>query len=216
VVFLAARDVHRLAGEDIAKTVVRHRLSDFERVGEADDGKQAVDMALELLHEIMIIDIGMPVLNGIEATKQILKTTSKIKIIALSMHNDKHFVVGMFKAGAIGYLLKDCAFEELIKAIYTVKKGNYYLSREINNVVISDFSGNLENLIWANENNLSEREIEVLQMIVDGNSTKVIADKLGLSAKTIEAHRKNIMNKLNLFTIPELTKYALKMGFTSL
>ncbi len=190
--------------------------SNLTIIGEAVNGKQAVEMAIALQPDVMIMDIGMPVLNGIEATKLIYKSIDKIKIIALSMHVDKHFVIGMFKAGATGYLLKDCAFEELIKAIYIVNKGNYYLSNEINNINISEFSGNLENLKWSNESNLTDREIEILQMITEGHSTKIIADKLILSAKTIESHRKHIMDKLNLFTIPELTKYAIKMGYTSL
>ena len=124
--------------------------SNLTIIGEAVNGKQAVEMAIALQPDVMIMDIGMPVLNGIEATKLIYKSIDKIKIIALSMHVDKHFVIGMFKAGATGYLLKDCAFEELIKAIYIVNKGNYYLSNEINNINISEFSGNLENLKWSN------------------------------------------------------------------
>ncbi len=203
----------------IVRTGLRSLLesdSNMQIIGEAENGKQTVELALELLPEILIIDIGMPDMNGIEATKLIMKATDKIKIIALSMHSDKHFVIGMFKAGAKGYLLKDCAFEELISAIYMVKKRNYYLSNEINNIQIPELKNDLENIKWANDNKLTEREIEVLQMIVEGISTKIIADKLNLSSKTIEAHRKNIMNKLELFTIPELTKYAVKMGYTSL
>ncbi len=185
-------------------------------IGEAENGRDAVKITLELKPNIILMDIGMPILNGIEATKQILENTDKTKIIALSMHSDKHFIIGMFKAGASGYLLKDCAFEELIEAINTVNNKKVFISKDISGIVINE----LIELINKDEKEqttiLSSREKEILQQIAEGIPTKTIAQKLFLSTKTIETHRKNIMDKLNIYTIPELTKYAIREGITSL
>ncbi len=203
-------DDHNLIRTSLARLLENE--IDFEIVGETDNGRDTVKLANELLPDIIIMDIGMPKLNGMEATKQILQASKNTKIVALSMHSDKQFITGMFKAGASGYLLKDCAFDELIDAIYTVQNKKVYISKEISSTVISELVGSAS----KDSSELSDREKEVLQLIVEGKSTKVIASTLNLSIKTIESHRKNIMAKLDLYSLPELTKYAVRMGITSL
>jgi DNA-binding NarL/FixJ family response regulator len=158
----------------------------------------------------------MPDLNGIEATKQILSKSPDIKIIALSMHSDATFVTEMLKSGAAGYLLKDCAFEELIRAIRTVIDGKTYLSPSISGVVVEDYIYRLSKPDFSDSDVLSDREREVLQLMAEGGTTKQIAQKLHISVKTVETHRRQIMSKLDVHTVAELTKYAIRKGLTSL
>jgi DNA-binding NarL/FixJ family response regulator len=207
-------DDHKIVRTSLGNLLEKEK--EFEIVGEADNGRETVRLARELLPDVVIMDIGMPELNGIEATKQIIKASDNIKIIALSMHSDRMFITGMFKAGASGYLLKDCAFDELVDAINNVMNGKIYLSKDVTAIVVDEL---LQALLKDNPEgtvNLSDREKEVLQLIAEGKSTKEIANALFLSIKTIESHRKNIMTKLNIYTVPELTKYAVRMGLTSL
>jgi two-component system response regulator NreC len=207
-------DDHKIVRTSIGQLLKRDIA--FEIIGEADNGRETVKLAKELRPDVVVIDIGMPELNGIEATKQIIQASKDIKVIALSMHSDRFFIIRMFKAGASGYLLKDCAFDELVDAIHSVVNKRIYLSKEITGIVISE----LLDALSKNESNgaveLTGREKEVLQMLVEGKSVKEIADILNLSIKTIESHKKNIMDKLEIYTIPELTKYAVRMGITSL
>ena len=203
-------DDHKIVRTSLARLLELEM--DFKIVGETENGRETVTLAKELQPDIIIMDIGMPVLNGIEATKQILLVSKNSKVIALSMHADKQFITGMFKAGAVGYLLKDCAYDELIDAIYTVQNKKVYISKEISGIVIGELLGSLS----KDTSDISDREKEVLQLLVEGKSTKEIASILNLSVKTIESHRKNIMTKLNIYTMPELTKYAVRMGITSL
>ncbi len=192
------------------KNILKHE-NWLEVVGEAEDGRQVLKMAKNLNPDIVIIDIGMPELNGIEATRQIRNTNPDTKILALSIHNSIQFIEEMLDAGASGYLLKDCAVEELIKAIKTITKDNIYIAESLRMMVskhLTDFKPGKS----KSKHILSTREKEVLQLIAEGNATRIIAEKLFLSPKTVEAHRKNIMDKLNLFSLPELTQYALKSG----
>ena len=203
--------------------IVRHGLRsllsaepDIEVVGEADNGRAVVRLVQELSPQVVIMDISMPDLNGIEATRQILAESSGVKVIALSMHSDSLFVLNMFKAGASGYLLKDCALEELVKAVRTVMNRKVYLSPGISDIVIKDFV-----IGWASADSsaysiLTAREREVLQLMAEGKSTNQIADSLCVSVKTVEAHRKQLMNKLDIHSVAELTKYAIRQGLTSL
>jgi len=207
-------DDHKIVRTSLGKLLERE--INFEIIGEADNGRETVKLATELIPDIVIMDIGMPELNGVEATKQIIQVSDKIKIIALSMHSDRMFITGMFKAGASGYLLKDCAFNELVDAIKSVMNNKIYLSKEVTAIVIDELKQALSKDELKETINLSDREKEVLQLLAEGKSTKEIADALILSIKTIESHRKNIMTKLNIYTIPELTKYAVRMGLTSL
>lgn len=181
-------------------------------IGEASDGREAIKLVHELKPEITVLDIGMPELNGIEASKQILRD-SDTKIIALTIHNNIQYVQQMIKNGASGYLLKDCAVDELIDAIKSVSDNQYYISKTITQHIVKKEEF-LESK--AEKGILSDREKEVLQLIAEGNSTKDIADKMFLSPKTVESHRKNIMDKLNMHTISDLTKFALKSGLIQL
>jgi two-component system, NarL family, response regulator NreC len=190
--------------------------ADMEVVGEADNGRKALRMAEELLPNVIIMDISMPDLNGIEATRQLLAQTPGIKVIALSMHSDSLFVMNMIKAGASGYLLKDCAMEELVKAIRTVVANKTFLSPGVSDIVIRDFVSGWQATATSAFNVLSTREREVLQLMAEGKSTNQIADNLCVSVKTVEAHRKQVMNKLGIHSVAELTKYAIRQGITSL
>ena len=203
--------------------IVRHGLRsllsaepDMAVVGEADNGRAVVRLVQELAPQVVIMDISMPDLNGIEATRQIVSDAPGIKVIALSMHSDSLFVLNMFKAGASGYLLKDCALEELVKAVRTVINRKVYLSPGISDIVIKDFV-----IGWASTESsaysiLTAREREVLQLMAEGKSTTQIAESLCVSIKTVEAHRKQLMNKLDIHSVAELTKYAIRQGLTSL
>lgn len=191
--------------------------SDMEVVAEAQDGRAAIQLTKKLKPEIVIMDVSMPDLNGIEATKRIVSECPGVKIIALSMHSDNLFVSEMLKSGASGYLLKDCAFEELDRAIRAVAAGDTYLSPSISGVVVDNYVQQLEKTKSSKlDEILTAREREVLQLIAEGQSTKQTALKLHISVKTVETHRRQIMNKLDIHTIAELTKYAIRKGLTSL
>jgi two-component system, NarL family, response regulator NreC len=201
--------------------MLRHGLSksfqnekDMEVIAQAKDGRTTVELVKELSPNVVIMDIGMPDLNGIEATRQIVKENSKVKVIALSMHSSKNFIIEMFKAGASGYLLKDCEFDELINAIRLVVTNKKYISPAISEVVVDNYmqqSGNEKGTAFSI---LSQREREVLQLLTEGKATKQIAKRLHISAKTVEVHRLNLMSKLKIDSIAQLTKYAIQEGLT--
>lgn len=203
----------------ILRQVLRCRLEsepDIEVMGEAQDGREALQLAGELAPDVIVMDITMPVMNGIEATRQILAANSGIKILALSMLNDRACVVETLKAGASGYLLKDCAAEELVGAIRTVSAGFPYLCGQVTALVIKDYTQGADVGSGGASAELTRREREVLQLISNGKNAKEIAYILGVSIKTIEAQRMNTMKKLNLFSVAELTKYAVREGLTSI
>jgi len=187
----------------------------FEVLAEAEDGRNAVKVAKKLKPGVIIMDISMPELNGIDATKQICRECPGAKIIVMSMHRDSHFVLSALKAGAAGYLLKDSAFDELTVALNSVSQGYVYLSPAVAETVVKAGVRN-SSLCRSNPNNVSSREREVLQLLVEGKSTKDIAGTLFVSVKTVETHRTQIMKKLNISSIAELTKYAVREGVTSL
>lgn len=189
---------------------------DIEVVAEAEDGRAIVQLVKRLSPDIIIMDIAMPFLNGIEATRQIVQDHPGIKIIALSMHSDKRFVGEMLKSGASAYLLKDCAFEELITAIRTVTENKNYLSPGIAGLAVDYFMTRTEKGEASAFSQLTNREREVLQLMAEGKKTKEIAAHLHLSVKTIETHRIHIMDKLGINNVAELTKYAIREGLTSL
>jgi two-component system response regulator NreC len=189
---------------------------DMEVVAEADNGRITLRLARDLKPNVVIMDITMPDLNGIEATRQILSESPEIKVVALSMHSDSLFVLNMLKAGASGYLLKDCALEELVKAIRTVVAQKTYLSPGISDIVIKDFVSGWSATGASAFSVLTAREREVLQLMAEGRTTSQIADNLYVSTKTVEAHRKQIMDKLGIHSVAELTKYAIRQGLTSL
>ena len=189
---------------------------DIEVVGSVEDGRKAVDIARELAPDLVIMDISMPNLNGIDATRKIVEEMGDVKVIALSIHSSRHFVAEMLKAGASGYILKECLFDELVEAIKTVLNGGTYLSPKITGVVIDDYVKRLSTQYQPEGTVLTEREREVLQFLSEGKSTKQIAMQLHVSAKTIESNRRNIMDKLGINSVAELTKYAVREGLTLL
>jgi DNA-binding NarL/FixJ family response regulator len=203
-------DDHKLVRAGL-RNIIEQR-SNMLIIGEASDGREAIKIVAKLQPNVIVMDVAMPGLNGIEAAKQIYKNHPKIKIIGLSMHSGKQFIQGMFKAGAYGYLLKDGDSDELITAISTVMENKRYLSKDIN----QDYLMLLKKGETIEKTELSSREKEVLQLIAEGKSSKEIGEILFLSPKTIDVHRNNIMKKIELYTIPELTKYAIQKGLTTL
>jgi two-component system, NarL family, response regulator NreC len=207
-------DDHKIVRDGLRTLLEKH--ADIMVAGEAEDGREALQLARKLSPDVVVMDIAMPDLNGIEATRQILSEYPGIKIVALSMHSDKRFVSEMLKAGASAYLLKDCAFEELITAIRTVMKGKIYLSPGIAGVVLEDYIRTDRSSGLSVFSQLSDREREVLQLMAEGKTTKEVAAHLNVSIKTVETHRTNIMTKLDIHSIAELTKYAIREGLTTL
>jgi DNA-binding NarL/FixJ family response regulator len=187
----------------------------LEVVGEAKEGRTAVRLAAMLKPSVVLIDVSMPDLNGIEATRQIMAALPTVKVIALSMHSDKRYVGEMLKAGAVGYLLKDLAFEEVTRAINAVLDGQVYLSRGVVGVVVEDYVRHLTEA-GTGDTVLTPREREILQLVAEGQSTKEMAAALHVSIKTVETHRRQIMEKLDIHSVAELTKYAVRHGLTSL
>lgn len=212
---LLIADDHKIVREGL-KTLL-HGLSDISVVGEAANGLSAVEMTQRLQPHIVILDISMPEINGIEAARRILANDPGVRLIALSMHADHRFVLAALKAGFKGYLLKDSAFEDLIHAIRTVMQGQVFLSPTITAMVVTDLIRHSSEPAGETAfDRLSPREREILQMIAEGKNTKEIAARLQISVKTVETHRKQVMDKLDLHTIAELVKYAIKEGLTIL
>lgn len=203
-------DDHKLLRDGL-KNIIEQR-SNMHIIGEASDGREAIKICSKLQPNILVMDVAMPGLNGIEAAEQIHKNHPEIKIIGVSMHSSKQFIQGMFNAGALGYLLKDGDADELITAITTVMQNKKYLSKDIDQEILTL----LKKGEALEKTPLSSREKEVLQLIAEGNSSKKIGEILFLSPKTIDVHRNNIMKKIDLHTIPELTKYAIQEGLTTL
>jgi len=208
-------DDHKIMREGLRALL--DKQSDMQVVAEAEDGLTTVRMTRELAPDVVIMDIAMPDLNGIGATKKIKAESPDVKVIALSMHSDRRFIAEMFRSGASGYLLKDHSFEELSNAIRVVVSNRIYLSPSIAGIVIEDYVRQLQkDDVSPVTDVLTDREVEVLQQIAEGHPTKEIALRLHVSVKTIETHRRQIMEKLNLFSVAELTKYAIREGLTSL
>ena len=189
---------------------------DMEIIGEADDGRKAIELVHELEPDIAVMDISMPNLNGVDATRQIVREHPKVKVIALSMHSSSMFVADMIKAGASGYMLKDCLFNELAEAIRIVYEGGAYLSPGVVSLVVGDYMNRLSGTGGLPLESLSYREREVLQLIGEGKNTKQIAQELHVSTKAIEANRRKIMEKLHSQSIADLVRWAILGGLTSL
>lgn len=207
-------DDHKIVRDGLRVLLEKH--SDMKVVAEAQDGREAIELAKKLLPTVIIMDITMPDLNGIDATRQIVAQSPHTRIIALSMHSDRQFVVRMLEAGACAYLLKNTAFTELALAIRTVVSGRAFLSPQITDVVVEQLVSTLpEREVPATEM-LTPREREVLQLLAEGNSTKQTASKLHVSVTTIETHRRHLMEKLDRYSTADLTKFAIREGLTSL
>jgi DNA-binding NarL/FixJ family response regulator len=179
----------------------------FTVAARAADGTEAVSLAQKHKPDLMLMDISMPGLNGMEATRRILADNPAIRILALSMHTDKIYVRGMLNAGASGYILKSCSYKELVRALNTILEGHVYLSPEITHLLVSDSPDRLACL--------SERERDVLTLIAEGRSTRDIAKTMSLSPKTIDIYRRTLKTKLGIDSVAGLTKYAVAKGLTS-
>jgi len=206
-------DDHQIMREGLRALLEKE--GDIRVLGEAEDGRMIQRMARELQPDVIIMDVAMPDLNGIEATRQIVAELPGIKIIALSMHDDRRFVLNMLKAGASGYMLKDCAFKDLAKAIRVVMSHKTYLSPEVADIVVKDYLSTPQPVEPSVFNLLSPREREVLQLIAEGKTSALIGENLHISIKTVETHRQNLMLKLKVRSVAELTKYAIREGLTS-
>jgi DNA-binding NarL/FixJ family response regulator len=189
---------------------------DMEVVGEAGTGNEAVQLAGRLHPDVIVMDINMPDMNGIEATRRILAEDPGKGVLVLSLESDRRFIVEALESGARGYVLKDSFFEELATAIRTVAAGDTYLGPKITELIIKDYLQRIPDKTPLTFTSLTCRERETIQLIADGRNSKEIAAEFGVSVKTIEVHRHNIMKKLNLYSIAELTKYAVREGLTSL
>ena len=211
---LVLADDHAMLREGLKSLIAKE--PDFEVVGEADNGKAIAELARKTGAHIVVMDVAMPDLNGIEATRKLVKISPNVKVVALSGHANGEFVREMLKAGASAYVLKSRAYEELVRAIREVVKGKKYLSPDIAQGVVDAYV-EISSSMSANPAfvTLTDRERESLQLIAEGKSTKEVADFLGVSVKTIETHRHNIMENLNLHSVAELTKYAIREGLTS-
>ena len=206
-------DDHEIMREGMSALL--RKYSEFDVVGQASDGRQALEMTAELEPDVVIMDVGMPNLNGIDATRQLLSTHPDLKIMALSTHSDGSVVVKMIRAGASGYMLKESAFDELIEGLNTLMEGKTFLCKKISKVVFSEYVGMVTNPKAMKGDGLTNREREVLQLVAEGKTTKEIAEMLNLSTKTIDSHREHIMEKLGIRNIAGLTKYAIREGLTS-
>lgn len=207
-------DDHTILREGLRALIEKDPLAVI--VGEAGDGAEAVRLTGELGPDLVIMDLTMPVMNGIDATRAITGTYPDTRVLALSMESDRMFVVEVLKAGATGYLLKDTAFAELLDGVHAVARGETYLPRKIATLLVKEFLQCIPEEVSPVYENLTPREREILQLIADGKSTKEIAFQLGSSIKTVENQRYAIMQKLQLFSIAELTKYAVRHGLTTL
>jgi len=206
-------DDHKIVRDGLRTLLETH--GSMNVVAEAENGQKTITLARELHPEIIIMDISMPDMNGIDATRKITSDLPGIKVIALSMHADRHFVIGMLEAGASGYLLKDCAFEELINAIQTVLSNHTYLSPTIADIVVKNYVHKAAGTSVVVSSELTPRERELLQLLAEGLSAKQIAANLHVSVKTVETHRRNITQKLGVGSVAELIKYAIREGLTT-
>ncbi|ANO51771.1 response regulator [Woeseia oceani] len=188
----------------------------FQVIGTACDGREAFALARKLNPDVVIIDIAMPELNGMDATKRMLAEMPGLRIIALSMHSDKRYISGMLQAGALGYVRKESAFEEISAAVEAVSQGNVYLGEGVAGVVVNDYRQMISRGNTDDIDPLSAREREVLQLLAEGKKTSDIAARLHVSSKTVETHRRQIMLKLEIDTVVALTKYAIRQGLISL
>ena len=206
-------DDHKIVRDGL-RTLIEKETG-MEVIGEAENGRRALKIAQKIRPNVVIMDVTMPDMNGIEATRKMLTEVPGVKVIALSMHSDRRFVLGMLEAGASGYLMKDCAFDELAKAVRSVATGQTYLSPKIADVLVKGYLDKVNEKISVARSPLTEREREILQLLAEGRSSKEIAAHLGVSVKTVETHRRNMMQKLNMRSVAELTKYAIREGLIS-
>lgn len=207
-------DDHAMMREGLR--AILERDPDYNVVGEASDGVAALDMANELQPDVIVMDIAMPNLNGVEATRQILRRQPNVKIIALSTYSDRRYVLAMLEAGAYGYVVKAAIGSELLRALEAITKNQKYLSPEVSDPVVDNYLNRPSTGRDAVYHNVAPRERQVLQLLAEGKTSGEIAEVMGISSHTVDVHRRNIMRKLNLHSVAELTKYAVREGLTSL
>lgn len=207
-------DDHKIVREGLRSLI--EKQPGMEVVAEAENGRTTVQKVEEVSPDVVVMDISMPDLNGVDATRQITSRFPSVKVIALSIHSDKQFVAGMLSAGASGYLLKEGDFRELTNAIRMVVSNQVYLSPRIAGIVTEGYVRHLSETDSSAHSILTAREREVLQLLTEGLSAKNIASHLQLSVKTVEGHRQKIMGKLKVNNVAELTKYAIREGLTTL
>ena len=189
---------------------------DLKVVAEANNGHDPIDIVSSSTIDLVIMDISMPGLNGIEATRKLVGAKPTLKVIGLSMHIDQRFVSELLKAGAVGFVSKEAAFDELVQAIRTVLADNVYVTPSVKGLMVDEYlrqPSSLESTVFSL---LTPREREVLQLIAEGRNTKQVAMDLRVSIKTVETHRRQLMEKLELYSIAELTKYAIREGLTTI
>jgi len=205
-------DDHKIVRDGLCSLI--EGLFGYTIVCRPEHGRQDIEVARREKPDIIIMDVSMPEMNGIDATSSIMEEIPSCKIIVLSMHSDKRFITGALQAGASGFLLKECAFQELNQALDAVRSGQTYLSPKIAGMVVHDYRRRL--LSEAKEENLTTKEREVLQLIAEGRSTKEIAERLFVSVKAIEGRRGRLMEKLQINSVAGLVKYAIREGLTEL
>lgn len=205
-------DDHEIMREGLAALLRKH--PEYEIVGHAANGRIALEMADELAPDLVLMDIEMPDLNGIDATRRMIAKCPELRVMALSTHAQRLMIVNMLQAGAAGYMLKESAFSELTEGLKAMREGRTYLCSKVAKVVFSDYVKMLTNPNWNGGDGLTSREREVLQLVAEGHTTKEIAKTLDLSAKTVDSHREHIMHKLGIHNIAGLTKYAVREGLT--
>lgn len=206
-------DDHKMIRDGLCALIENEK--DMEVVASAHNGRDAASLVKLYQPDIVVMDINMPDLNGIDATRMILEENSDVKVIALSIHSTTVYVKEMLKAGASGYLVKHCAFEELANAVRLVMEGKKYLSPEITGVILNDYTSGISNDHETVFSSLSLREREILQLVAEGMKSEQIAKRLCISVKTVSTHRRNIMDKLNINSVAELTRYAINEGIIS-
>ncbi|KAF0236327.1 MAG: two component LuxR family transcriptional [Prolixibacteraceae bacterium] len=206
-------DDHQLFREGIATLLFS--AENIEVIAQAEDGADAIEKVKHYKPDVVLLDIAMPRMNGIEAAKKIKILNPAVKVITLSMHSDKQYVKGVLEAGADGYLLKNCTYRQLTDAVQTVYEGKKYLSQDITEMVINGYLSPSKSE-EREYDKLSEREKEIFMLFAHGKSTREIGEKLFISVKTVNTHKQNILAKLKLTSNAELVKYALKNGLISI
>jgi DNA-binding NarL/FixJ family response regulator len=199
-------DDHTIVRQGLKLILSAH--ADIQVIGEASNGREAVELADKLLPDVVIMDVAMPELGGIEATKRITESHPRLRILVLSMHKESVYVREIFKAGARGYILKDAIDTELLNAVRSVARGDGYISPAVSGAILNDFRQNVTDPADL----LSAREREVLRLIAEGLTNKEVANRLNLSVYTVDSHRGKIMEKLNLHSAGELVRFAVKHG----
>lgn len=209
-------DDHRIMREGLRSLMEKE--ADVQVIGEAETGQQALELVTQLKPDVVLMDIGMPDLNGIEATRRMISQQPQIRVVALSTFSDKRYVTTMLQAGAVGYVLKAAASGELLRAIRAVVQGQVYLCPEITSTVVDNVIGGDGQMVYSRRSTaiLGARERQILQLVAEGKTSMEMASQLDIAVKTVETHRRNIMKKLDLHSVAELTKYAVREGLTSL